>query len=78
MKNPKWRIGVCVCSHHMVEIDAPNPQEAMRMAVEAVHADQEYYQTSFHNTITSVMVNDRESRDFACYVPEFKEVQNGK
>ena len=70
-KNPKWRVGVSLSTHHVVEVEAPSAQEACQLALKKSFEDQEYYRTGHSSTITSCMVNDRESANFAVYVPEF-------
>lgn len=71
MKNPKWRIGVTFSSHHVVDVEAESVEKACELAYAECEKDKEYYLRGVSKTITSVYVNDRESREFAAYVPEF-------
>lgn len=73
--HPKWRIGVTHSTHHMIEVECASAQEACELAINCVRQDLEYYKTGFCCVVTSVMINDRETRDFASYVPEFIERQ---
>jgi len=77
-KLPKWRIGVTFQTHHMVEVEAANAVQACEKALKLAQEDPEYFKSGHSGQVTSCMVNDRESRDFAVYVPEFivKGVQN--
>jgi len=70
-KDPKWRIGVTISTHHVVEVQAASCGEACQMALKLAHADQDSFQTGYSGQVTSCLVNDREARNFACYVPEF-------
>ena len=70
-KDPKWRVGVTISSHHVVELEAPSGAEACNLAMKRAHDDRESYLTGYSGHITSLLVNDREARNFACYVPEF-------
>lgn len=69
-KYPKWRIGVAVSNFHMVEIEAATVGEACESAINAVREDEEYYCTGKCVGVTSCFINDRESREFAHFVPE--------
>ena len=69
-KFPKWRIGVSVSNFHMVEIEAATVGEACENAINAVKEDDEYFCTGKCVGVTSCFINDRESREFAHYVPE--------
>ena len=79
-ENPKWRIAVQLSSFHMVEVEAENSDKASEEAIEEVYKDQNYFRTGCATIVTSIMINDSESKSFATYVPEFIErsPKNGK
>jgi histidinol phosphatase-like PHP family hydrolase len=73
MKNPKWRIGVTISTHHVIELSEPTAKEACEKALQEAMESGDYYQTGHSAIVTSCLINDREAREFASYVPEYIE-----
>ena len=71
--NPKWRIGVTISTHHIIEVEEPSAQMACNVALELANKDSEYYKTGFSSMVTSCLINDKDAREFSLYVPEFIE-----
>lgn len=70
MSCTSWRIGVEVSNYHIVEVKANSAEEACALAIKEVKTDEEYFCTGNAVGITSCFINDRQSRDFAQYIPE--------
>jgi hypothetical protein len=67
---PKWRVGLTISTHCVVEIEAESAQIACEAAVEECFRDPDYYRTAHSTHVTSCLINDKESDCFATYIPE--------
>lgn len=70
---PRWRVGVTIAYHHVVELEAINAQTACEKSVETVLDDMENFRTGTSSMITSCLINDKNAKDYATYIPEFIE-----
>jgi len=75
----KWRVGIASIAYHMVELECETPEQAVEKALDTVRQDPENYLTAYNMNVTSVMVNDHRSKNFANYIPEIypDEKKNG-
>ncbi len=71
MRLNRWRVGICVTEHHMVEVQCETEEEALVIANKKVNEFPNDYLTSTHQYETSLFINDKDSRGFCNYVPEF-------
>lgn len=71
MKLPKWKVGICSLEFFMVDVQAATEEEAVILASEKILQSPGDYLTSSDESITSVFINDSESRGFAPYIPEY-------
>lgn len=69
-KFPKWRVGLAYTQYFMVEVEAPTEAIATEKAWNGVYHESDKVETGGSATVTSVFICDRETRNFAHYVPE--------
>lgn len=69
-KFPKWRVGLSYTQYFMVEVEAPTEAIATEKAWNGVYHESDKVETGGSASVTSVFICDRESRNFAHYVPE--------
>lgn len=70
MKKPKWKIGICVQKHYIIDVQSANEQDAIDSAIDSLSINSEYYETSKQMLVTSVFINDKDSSQFFKFVPE--------
>ena len=71
-KMPKWRIGLTFSQHFMIEVDALSEEEAKRLALIKIEHEKGWDESlqGYDKTITSVFINDRDSRDYSHFIPD--------
>lgn len=77
-KNPKWRVGLTTSYFFMVDVEASSESEAIDKAEEIVDGDPYSFICGSNTGITSVFINDRESKGFFPYVPEYLPSQSSQ
>ena len=69
-KECKWRVGVSTSEFFVVEVEALTEELAIEKAFFEVDYFPDDHVTGISKAVTSVLINDRESRGFAPYVQE--------
>lgn len=71
MKLNRWRIGICLNEHYMVDVESETEEEALALANKKVNESPNDYLTGVMQFETSCFINDKESRGFVQYIPEY-------
>lgn len=71
MRLNRWRVGICVTEHHMTEVQCETEEEALILANKKIHEFPNDYLTASHQYETSIYINDKDSRGFSSYVPDY-------
>jgi hypothetical protein len=69
-KFPQWRVGLSFTQYFMVEVEAPTEEIAIEKAWRGACYENDKVETGSSSAVTSVFICDRESKNFAHYVPE--------
>lgn len=77
-KFPKWRVGLAFTQYFMVEVEAPTEERAIEKAWAGACCESDKVETGSSAAVTSVLICDREAKDFAHYVPEIFPTKDDK
>jgi hypothetical protein len=69
-KFPKWRIGLAFTQYFMVEVEAPTQDGAVEKAWNGVYHENDKIETGASAVVTSVFICDKDTKNFAHYIPE--------
>lgn len=69
-KFPKWRIGLAYTQYFMVEVEAPTQDSAVEKAWSGVYHESDKIETGASAVVTSVFICDKDTKNFAHYIPE--------
>lgn len=69
-KFPKWRVGLSFTQYFMVEVEAPTEEIAIEKAWRGACYENDKMETGSSSAVTSVFICDRDTREFARYIPE--------
>ena len=70
-KEAKWRVGITIMSHDMIDVEADSESIAIEKAAHQLGNNYDDFWTSSNEIVTSVMINDRNSRDYSLFVEDF-------
>jgi hypothetical protein len=78
-KFPKWRVGLSFTQYFMVEVEAPTEEIAIEKAWSGACYESDKVETGSSSAVTSVFICDKDTRNFAHYIPEvFPEPEDKK
>ena len=69
-KFPKWRVGLAFTQYFMVEVEAPTQDGAVEKAWNGVYHENDKIETGASAVVTSVFICDKDTKNFAPYIPE--------
>jgi hypothetical protein len=69
-KFPKWRVGLAFTQYFMVEVEAPTEENAIERAWNGVYHENDKIETGSSAVVTSVFICDKDTKNFAHYIPE--------
>lgn len=67
----KFRVGVCESQYYVVDVEAETEERAIEKAFFEVEHFADEHVSGISKSVTSVLINDKESRGFAPYVREY-------
>lgn len=70
-KDVKFRVGISKSEYFVVDVNAENEEGAIEKSFFEVGMFPDDYITGISRSVTSVLINDKESKGFAPYVEEF-------
>jgi hypothetical protein len=75
-KLPQWKVGICAINHYMLEVEAIDSMEAEEIAMielkkSVYNKTHELNLTGCSRHISGVFLNDKETRGYVPYVPDY-------
>jgi hypothetical protein len=75
-RTSKWRVGVMICEHYIVDVESWSEAEAIELTYHKIQNNPEDYIMTANQNITSIFINDKESRGFVPFVSDYMSEDN--